>query len=45
VAPAGVSTMDIYKGALPFIGLQFIAVTLVFLLPGLATWLPGVLGW
>jgi tripartite ATP-independent transporter DctM subunit len=45
VAPAGVSTMDIYKGAIPFIGLQFIALSLVFLMPGLATWLPTAIGW
>jgi tripartite ATP-independent transporter DctM subunit len=45
VAPADVSTMDIYKGAVPFIGLQVIAVALVFLLPGLATWLPQAIGW
>lgn len=45
VSPAGVSTMDIYKGAIPFIGLQFIALLLVFLMPGLATWLPAAIGW
>ncbi|WP_296478612.1 TRAP transporter large permease subunit, partial [Roseinatronobacter sp.] len=45
VAPVGVSTMDIYKGAIPFIGLQFLALALVFLMPGLATWLPAAIGW
>ncbi len=45
VAPPGVSTMDIYKGAVPFIGLQFVALTVVFFFPDLATWLPSVLGW
>jgi TRAP-type mannitol/chloroaromatic compound transport system permease large subunit len=45
VAPAGVSTTDIYKGAIPFIALQFVALALVFLMPGLATWLPKAIGW
>jgi len=45
VAPEGVSTMDIYKGALPFIGLQVVALALVFFIPDLATWLPGAIGW
>jgi tripartite ATP-independent transporter DctM subunit len=45
VAPEGVSTMDIYKGALPFIALQVVALALVFFLPGLATWLPTAIGW
>jgi tripartite ATP-independent transporter DctM subunit len=45
VAPKGVTTMDIYRGAVPFIGLQIVAVALVFLLPGLATWLPAAIGW
>ncbi len=45
VAPPEVSTMDIYKGVLPFIGLQFIALALVFFMPDLATWLPRAIGW
>lgn len=45
VAPPGVTTMDIYKGALPFIGLQFVALALVFFMPNLATWLPRAIGW
>jgi tripartite ATP-independent transporter DctM subunit len=45
VAPPGVSTMDIYKGALPFIGLQFVALLLVFAFPALALWLPAAIGW
>ncbi len=45
VAPPEISTMDIYKGVLPFIGLQFLALALVFYMPGLATWLPEVIGW
>lgn len=45
VAPPGVTTLDIYKGVLPFIALQFIAVTLVFVYPSIATWLPKAIGW
>ena len=45
VAPPGISTMHIYQGVLPFIGLQFLALLLVFFFPGLATWLPTAIGW
>ena len=45
VAPPGVSTADIYRGAIPFIGLQIVALGLVFVLPDLATWLPRAIGW
>jgi tripartite ATP-independent transporter DctM subunit len=45
VAPPEVSTLDIYKGAVPFIGLQALALALVFFFPGLALWLPQVIGW
>ena len=42
-APPEVSTGHIYAGVVPFIGLQAIGVLLVWLLPSLATWLPGAL--
>ena len=45
VAPPNVSTMDIYRGVLPFIGLQLTALLLVFQFPAMATWLPQQLGW
>ncbi|EXF42936.1 TRAP dicarboxylate transporter subunit DctM [Pseudomonas sp. BAY1663] len=45
VAPPGISTRDIYAGALPFVGLQILAVALVFCFPTLATWLPKAVGW
>ncbi|SDY71284.1 TRAP transporter large permease [Nitrosomonas halophila] len=35
VAPASISTVDIYRGAVPFILLQLLALTLVILFPGL----------
>jgi TRAP-type mannitol/chloroaromatic compound transport system permease large subunit len=41
-APPEVTTTDIYRGVLPFIALQAIGVAVVWMLPGLATWLPGV---
>lgn len=39
-APEGVETMDIWRGAIPFIGLQMIMIALVAAIPALATWLP-----
>jgi len=43
VAPNSVSTMQIYRGAVPFVGLQIVAIVLLFLFPALVLWLPGVL--
>ncbi len=43
VAPTAVRTGDIYRGALPFIAIQILALALLALFPGLATWLPSVL--
>jgi tripartite ATP-independent transporter DctM subunit len=45
VAPAEVPTIAIYKGVVPFILLQLIALVVVYLNPGLATWLPRAIGW
>jgi tripartite ATP-independent transporter DctM subunit len=45
VAPPEVKTSDIYRGIMPFVGLQFVALVLVFSFPGLATWLPRAIGW
>jgi TRAP-type mannitol/chloroaromatic compound transport system permease large subunit len=45
VAPPEVNIKDIYKGVVPFIGLQFIALTLLFLFPQIALWLPNAIGW
>ena len=44
-APPEVPTLAIYKGVVPFIGLQLIALVLVYLYPGLATGLPRAIGW
>ena len=43
VAPAGVSTGDIYRGVIPFIMIQLSMLLLLALWPELATWLPSVL--
>ncbi|TVQ66412.1 MAG: TRAP transporter large permease subunit [Oceanospirillales bacterium] len=40
VAPPGVTIIDIYKGVLPFVALQLLAVLLVFLFPKIVLWLP-----
>jgi len=43
VAPPEISTGMIYRGAIPFIFIQLVALALLALFPQLATWLPGVL--
>jgi len=40
VAPASVTTMDIYRGIIPFVIIQIIGLGIVAYWPGLATWLP-----
>ena len=45
VAPPGIQILDIYKGVVPFIGLQALALLLVFWFPSIAVWLPKVIGW
>jgi TRAP-type mannitol/chloroaromatic compound transport system permease large subunit len=44
-APPDVPTLAIYKGVVPFICLQLVALVLVHLRPGTATWLPRAIGW
>ncbi|MGH1357595.1 MAG: TRAP transporter large permease [Burkholderiaceae bacterium] len=41
-APPEISTGQIYAGVLPFIGLQLLGIAILWLLPGLTTWLPGL---
>ena len=43
VAPDSVGTVTIYRGALPFVGLQLVALAIVAMWPELATWLPHLL--
>jgi tripartite ATP-independent transporter DctM subunit len=45
VAPPEVTTGDMYRGVIPFVSLQVIAVILVFGFPRIATWLPKAIGW
>ncbi|MGI9291062.1 MAG: TRAP transporter large permease [Gammaproteobacteria bacterium] len=42
VAPPEVATTQIYKGVIPFVGIQLIALLLIALWPELATWLPSL---
>ena len=43
VAPPTVATGDLYRGVVPFIGLQLLLLAVLAAVPGLATWLPSVL--
>ncbi|CAM8642944.1 MAG: TRAP transporter large permease subunit [Burkholderiales bacterium] len=45
VAPPGVTISDIYKGVVPFVIMQAVALVLVFLYPQIALWLPKFIGW
>lgn len=43
VAPESITTLDIYRGIVPFVCLQMLALAVVALVPEIATWLPGVI--
>lgn len=43
VAPRSITTVDIYRGVVPFVLLQIIALAILIAVPELATWLPGVI--
>lgn len=43
VAPPSISTMTIYKGAIPFVGIQVLMLIVLWVFPGMATWLPDLL--
>ncbi len=43
VAPPSIETMAIYRGVVPFIGLQLLMLVLLWFMPELATWLPEAL--
>ena len=45
VAPAEIKTWHIYRGVVPYIGIQLLALGLLMLFPALATWLPKIIGW
>lgn len=42
VAPAEIQTIHIYKGVIPFIIIQLLALVMLAVWPGIATWLPGL---
>ncbi len=44
-APPAITTGMIYRGVMPFIAIQMVALVLLFTLPGIATWLPDLIGW
>lgn len=43
VAPDSIRTVDIYKGVVPFIFIQLLALSLLSYFPGIVTWLPETL--
>ena len=43
VAPPSVQLVTIFKGCLPFLSMVFVAMTAIYVWPGLVNWLPGVL--
>ena len=45
VAPPEIATGEIYRGVVPFVLMQVMAVVLLFFFPGIATWLPKAIGW
>ncbi len=43
VAPNSITTGNIYRGVIPFLALQVIAIATVMLVPSMATWLPNLI--
>ncbi len=43
VAPKSITITDIYRSALPFVGLQILGLALIILFPSIALWLPELL--
>jgi TRAP-type mannitol/chloroaromatic compound transport system permease large subunit len=43
VAPPQIATIDIYRGIVPFVGLQLLCLLVVWFYPQLATWLPNLI--
>ena len=41
ITPPEVETTDIYRGVMPFVGLQVVTIALCILIPEIITWLPG----
>jgi len=45
VAPPDIRTTEIYRGAIPFVIIQLVALGLLIVFPGIALWLPEAIGW
>jgi hypothetical protein len=43
VAPPEITTGHIYRGIVPFVAMQIVAMALVWIMPSTATWLPEVI--
>ena len=43
VAPEEIRTLEIYKGAIPFVIIQLLMLVILWFLPSIATWLPKML--
>jgi TRAP-type mannitol/chloroaromatic compound transport system permease large subunit len=43
VAPASVTTGQIYRGVIPFVGIQLLALLILSAFPEIVTWLPELL--
>lgn len=43
VTDAAIRTLDIYRGAVPFVVLQIVGLAMLWIMPSSATWLPGKL--
>ena len=41
VAPSSITTAQIYRGVIPFVAIQLLALLLIAIFPELVTWLPG----
>ena len=41
VAPEGFETRDLYRGIMPFVGIQILMLFILCMWPALATWLPA----
>jgi tripartite ATP-independent transporter DctM subunit len=44
VAPASVTMADIFRAVAPYVVLSLLVLALVFFVPGISVWLPGLLG-
>ena len=42
--PKGGPITDVFAGVMPFLGVYMLAVLLMMLFPGIATWLPQIMG-